>query len=75
MDGRIVEANEAAISGYQYDRNTLLSMHVADLRIPSEKSRVAQQLADARQRGVRFETVHRRAEAPSFLWKSFPTPS
>lgn len=65
-DGRIVEANQAAVSAYGYDRGTLLSKHIADLRPPREREHLSQQLAEARERGARFETVHRRADGSEF---------
>lgn len=64
--GRIVEANDAAISAYQYDRDTLFSKHIGDLRAPKEMARLPKQLAEAQEFGARFETVHRRADGSEF---------
>jgi PAS domain S-box-containing protein len=67
LDGRIVEANQAAVDAYRYERNVLLSKHIADLRSARGKDRLSQQLADAQTKhGTRFETMHRRADGSEF---------
>ncbi|NTU85785.1 MAG: PAS domain S-box protein, partial [Chloroflexales bacterium] len=65
-DGRIIEANAAAVAAYGYDRATLCSMHIGDLRDPTTHPQVAAQLAQADQAGILFETVHRRQDGTTF---------
>jgi PAS domain S-box-containing protein len=65
-DGRIVEANHAAIAAYGYDRETLLTMSIYDLRDATTVSLVAQQMAPADGSGVLFETLHRRRDGSVF---------
>jgi PAS domain S-box-containing protein len=64
--GKIIEANDAAIAAYQYDRDTLLSKHIGDLRARREMARLTKQLAEATKSGARFETLHRRADGSEF---------
>jgi PAS domain S-box-containing protein len=66
LDGRIVEANQAAVTAYQHDRSVLLSKKITDLRPAREVNRVASQLAEAQERGARFETAHCRADGSEF---------
>ena len=62
-DGRIVEANRAALAAYGYDRETLLTMTIYDLRDAATVPLVPLQMAQADTQGIRFETVHRRQTA------------
>lgn len=61
-DGRILEANSAAIAAYGYSRDALLRMHVGDLRTPDERSSTGSQLLAAERDGLLFETVHMRCD-------------
>lgn len=65
-DGRILEANEAALHTYGYSRAEILSLTMHDLRAPEKVPLVASQLALAAGEGVRFETVHRRKDGSTF---------
>ncbi|HZQ35163.1 MAG TPA: PAS domain S-box protein, partial [Dehalococcoidia bacterium] len=65
-DGRIVEANAAAVAAYGYDAATLRTLSVFDLREPSLLGDVPDQLLTANETGARFETVHRRKDGSSF---------
>jgi len=65
-DGRIVEANQAAITAYGYDRETLLEMIICDLRAPGTLPDLASQIAGADAGGVLFETRHRRKDGSEF---------
>jgi len=65
-DGRIVEANTAALAAYGYEREELLRATVFDLRDPSSGPLTADQMAEADQRGVTFETIHRRKDGSRF---------
>lgn len=64
-DGRILEANAAAVKAYGYDRDTLLSLTVYDLRVDSRKL-ASEQLARADAEGLLFETTHRRRDGSTF---------
>lgn len=61
-DGGILEANEAALSVYGYNRNEILSLNIRDLRTPSSHDLMQQQLAKAKAEGVLFEAVHIRKD-------------
>jgi PAS domain S-box-containing protein len=65
-DGRILEANHAAVAAYGYDRETLLSMTIYDLRSPATVPMVSLQMLQADTAGIRFETVHRRQDGGTF---------
>lgn len=66
VNGRIVEANDAAVSAYLYDRDSLLSMHISDLGAASETVRLSPRGPDGHEHGTRFETMHRRADGSEF---------
>jgi PAS domain S-box-containing protein len=61
-DGRIIEANDAALLTYGYRRDELLAMNISDLRADDMPELVAEQMARADKTGVTFETVHRRKD-------------
>ena len=65
-DGRIAEANHAALAAYGYAREELLARSVYDLRLPEDSEVVARQLAAASAGSVRFETIHRRKDGSRF---------
>jgi PAS domain S-box-containing protein len=65
-DGSILEANEAAAKAYGYDHDELVRMKVADLRAPSTRATVAEQMAEAFEKGVLFETEHVRKNGKTF---------
>ena len=65
-DGRILEANAAALGAYGYERQELLSLSIADLRAPGTESLTQQQMAEAEAHGILFETVHRRKDGSIF---------
>ena len=65
-DGRITEANRAALRSYGYTREELLGLTVFDLRDPRERTLVLHQLGQATAGHVGFETVHRRKDGTSF---------
>jgi two-component system CheB/CheR fusion protein len=64
--GRIVEANDAAVAAYGYDRDTLLGLTIFDLRSPESVAATVSQMLRANRDGIRFETVHRRADGSTF---------
>jgi PAS domain S-box-containing protein len=66
QDGRIVEANDAALSAYGYSRGELLERTVFDLRDPATAPLTLDQMAAADAQGITFETVHRRRDGSLF---------
>lgn len=66
QDGQIVEANRAAVAAYGYDRETLLTKTIFDLRAASSGLEVAEQMAYADIGGILFETVHVRSDGSTF---------
>ncbi|EHQ87955.1 PAS domain-containing hybrid sensor histidine kinase/response regulator [Desulfosporosinus youngiae] len=63
-EGQIIEANNAAVKAYGYKREELLSLKVFDLRENNEVT--AQQLQEANNKGIYFETIHRRKNDSTF---------
>src|SRR4051794_38202645 len=66
LDGRIIEANQAAVAAYGYSREELLSLNVVDLRDPGSAHLVPAQMLQADAAGVTFETLHRRKDGTCF---------
>jgi PAS domain S-box-containing protein len=65
-DGRILEANAAAINAYGYNRDELLALSIQDLRPPHTQALTSDQMVEADVRGILFETVHRRKNGSTF---------
>ena len=65
-DGRIVEANQAAIAAYGYSEDELRQKTLFDLRDPDTRPEIAGQMQQAEQAGIFFETVHRRRDGTTF---------
>ena len=66
-DGRIVEANDAALAAYGYTREELLDKHVLQLRAPIDEATLQAQLQAADSPGgVLFETEHERKDGSRF---------
>ncbi len=65
-DGRIVEANRAAVAEYGYTYEELLRMRVHDLRPDDTQQEIPAQMEAARTQGITFETVHRRKDGTTF---------
>jgi PAS domain S-box-containing protein len=65
-DGRIIEANQAAEDAYGYSRRELLGMNVADLRAAATRTTIAAQMTEADERGILFESLHRRKDGSVF---------
>ncbi|MDR3573472.1 MAG: PAS domain S-box protein [Anaerolineaceae bacterium] len=66
LDGRILEANQAAEQAYGYNRSELLALTVTDLRAPSTFANINEQLQQANSSGILFETIHRRKNGSIF---------
>lgn len=65
-DGRILEANAAAVAAYGYSRQELRGLTVHDLRSPETLRVTREQMAAADDCGILFETVHRRKDGSTF---------
>lgn len=65
-DGRILEANDAAIAAYGYSREELLALSLRDLRAPSTRALIDEQVGRAFDAGILFETLHRRKDGTVF---------
>jgi PAS domain S-box-containing protein len=65
-DGRVVEANQAAVAAYGYDRETLLGLSISDLRTPETLHTLSDDLGRAAGAGVLLESVHRRRDGTTF---------
>jgi PAS domain S-box-containing protein/putative nucleotidyltransferase with HDIG domain len=65
-DGRLVEANSAAVDAYGYDHDGLLSMTIDDLRAPETRPQIASQMAIADSGGMLFEALHLRKDGSCF---------
>jgi PAS domain S-box-containing protein len=66
QDGRILEANLAAVRAYGHPREALLKMRIADLREPATAGEIRWQMASAVGEGILFETTHRRRDGRTF---------
>lgn len=65
-DGRIIEANEAAVKAYGYSRDELLNMGIRDLRTPEAAKNLQAELDQVDENGVLFTTVHHRKDGSEF---------
>ena len=65
-DGRILEANVAAEKAYGYSKVELLALSISELRAPEASPSVRDQMAAASEKGILFETLHRRADGSVF---------
>ncbi|HVX65152.1 MAG TPA: PAS domain S-box protein, partial [Bryobacteraceae bacterium] len=65
-DGRIIEANAAAAQAYGYTRDELRSLSISDLRADGGTGLTAEQMDEADEHGLLFETLHRRKDGSVF---------
>lgn len=65
-DGRIIEANDAALRAYGYSHDELLSLTIYDLRAEWTIPDIRAQMERAEACGLLFETVHRRQDGSTF---------
>ncbi len=65
-DGRIIEANEAAVKAYGYSHVDLLYMNISDLRSPDTREEMPRQMQQADSNGILFETHHKRKDGSLF---------
>lgn len=65
--GNFVEANNAALAAYGYDRDEFLSLPLRSLRAPETQASLADHLCAASGlQGALFETVHQRKDGTTF---------
>lgn len=65
-DGRVVDANQAAVETYGYELTDLLKMRIHDLRAPETLGVLEEQLKQANEAGLQWETVHQRKDGTKF---------
>lgn len=64
MDGRIIEANKAAVNAYGYTYEELCSLNIRDIR--KNWNITKEQMEQAKQSGITFEAFHFRKDGSSF---------
>lgn len=64
--GRVLEANAAATAAYGYTHAELQGLTIHELRAADAQVTSARDLAEADERGLRVETVHRRKDGAPF---------
>jgi diguanylate cyclase (GGDEF)-like protein/PAS domain S-box-containing protein len=65
-DGKILDANQAALASYGYSFDKLRSLRVYDLRSPETRALIDEQIKVAQQEGILFRTVHMRSNGEYF---------
>ena len=65
-DGRILEANSAALRTYGYTRDEFLGLHITDVRSVETRDAVSREMTAADETGILFETRHRRKDGSTF---------
>jgi PAS domain S-box-containing protein len=65
-DGRILEANDAAVESYGYPRGELLRMSARELRAPESMPSLDAQLGAAAGDGAKYEALQRRKDGTTF---------
>jgi two-component system cell cycle sensor histidine kinase/response regulator CckA len=65
-DGRIIEANEAAVKEYGYSRAELLGMTIHDLHTEDERQYLDERTSWADKSGITFETYQLRKDRTTF---------
>lgn len=66
LNGKILEANERALLAYGYSRDEMLRLSMLDISGPGIVSRNEGVLMPHEERGIVFETVHRRKDGSLF---------
>ncbi len=66
LDGRILEANHAAVRAYSYSHDDLLELNIRDLRATPGRPMVPGMLKRLRHETLRFESVHVRRDGTTF---------
>lgn len=58
-EGRIIDANDSAIAAYGYTKEQLLELSIFDLRADPSQEIVTNQMEEAYENGLLFETYHK----------------
>jgi PAS domain S-box-containing protein len=66
IDGRVLDANPAALACYGYPASEIASLHLRDLEAPQSQSDVRAHLMEAADRGGVYCSRHRRADGTAF---------
>lgn len=65
-DGCILEANNAAVNAYGFQREEMLAQNIYDLRAPEAKSSLDHQISKGESEGALYETLHQRRDGTVF---------
>ena len=65
-EGRVLEANDAALRAYGYCRDEILTKTLYDLRTPEESGDIDAKISKAENQSILYETVHRRSDGTPF---------
>jgi diguanylate cyclase (GGDEF)-like protein/PAS domain S-box-containing protein len=65
-DGKILEANSAAVKTYQHSHRELLTKTIFDLRAPETRDQISRQLDRAASSGLLIETIHIKKNGEKF---------
>ncbi len=64
--GHVCDANRAALAAYGYSLDEITALDIQQLRAPSTRDEIQDQMARAVKEGVQFETVHVRRDGSEF---------
>ena len=65
-DGKIMDANDAAVSAYGYNRDELMTKNVNDVRTPGTKESTDKLIKQAIENGILIEIIHMRKDGTVF---------
>lgn len=65
--GRIIAANERALSMHGYCLEEMLQLNIRDLDVPEDAAKVEERLQRIKKEGLQFEVTHRRKDGSEFL--------
>lgn len=65
-DGRIIEANRAALDAHGFTREEILTKTFYDIRVEESWAQIPEQMRQAEKGAFQFETVHRRRDGSTF---------
>lgn len=67
VEGKIIEANDAAVQCYGYSYNEILSLTIWDIHVDRQETLIEKQIAEAVIKGISFESVHKRKDGSDFF--------
>ncbi|ERI94286.1 diguanylate cyclase domain protein, partial [Clostridiales bacterium oral taxon 876 str. F0540] len=65
-DGKIIEANKAAVESYGYTYEELLTMNISDIRCSDFDCLIPTDNKDEFSKGILFETIHKKKDGTTF---------